>query len=81
MYTQRLCQTNNEFQKWMKKIITHAVLCFTNLADIEKSSLSGSGSDHTKSAIGPSCGISSIDNNRMSLSVNRCTNKTKVLAR
>jgi hypothetical protein len=56
-------------------------MCFTNLADIEKSSLSGSGSDHTKSAIGPSCGISSIDNNRMSLSVSRCTNKTKVLAR
>lgn len=30
----------------------------TYLGDIANSSLSGSGSDHTRSAIGPSCGIS-----------------------
>ena len=30
----------------------------THLGDIANSSLSGSGSDHTRSAIGPSCGIS-----------------------
>lgn len=38
--------------------ITGLLQC-THLADMEKSSLSGSGSDHTRSAIGPSCGISS----------------------
>lgn len=30
----------------------------SHLGDIAKSSFSGSGSDHTRSAIGPSCGIS-----------------------
>ena len=32
----------------------------TYRGEIAKSSLSGSGSDHTKSAIGPSCGISEV---------------------
>lgn len=51
-----------------------AVVDHTDLGDIAKSSFSASGSDHTRSAMGPSCGISA---KRTRLQAMRCEPRTR----